>query len=139
MFSYIIIFLFFFHKNMECRMPLLISSKNRLLHMQITADSMGVYTKVFSLGLCPNFDVIRQWSVQWCLVACPACLQLLYDFQFLNQARATEDWDGCFSSLTSPNKTAQCHKWGLPSLGLCSQVVTLIMVEASHESWPLQV
>ena len=26
-----------------------ISSKNRLLHMQITADSIGVYTKVFSL------------------------------------------------------------------------------------------
>ena len=53
---------------------MLISSKNRLLHMQITADSMGVYTKVFSLSLYQNFDVIRQWSVQWCLMAGPACL-----------------------------------------------------------------
>ena len=42
--------------------------------MQITADSMGVYTKVFSLSLYQNFDVIRQWSVQWCLMAGPACL-----------------------------------------------------------------
>ena len=31
--------------------------------MQITVDSMGVYTKVFSLSICQNFDVIRQWSV----------------------------------------------------------------------------
>ena len=53
---------------------MLISSKNRLLHMQITADSMGVYTKVFSLSLYQNFDVIRQWSVQWCLMAGPSCL-----------------------------------------------------------------
>ena len=42
--------------------------------MQITADSMWVYTKVFSLSLCQNFDVIRQWSVQWCLTAGPAFL-----------------------------------------------------------------
>ena len=42
--------------------------------MQITADSMGVYTKVFSLSLYQNFDVIRQWSVQWCLMTGPACL-----------------------------------------------------------------
>ena len=42
--------------------------------MQITADSIGVYTKVFSLKLYQNFDVIRQWSVQWCLMAGPACL-----------------------------------------------------------------
>ena len=42
--------------------------------MQITADSMGVYTKVFSLSLYQNFDVIRQWSVQWCLTAGPAFL-----------------------------------------------------------------
>ena len=56
---------------------MLISSKNRLLHMQITADSMGVYTKVFSLSLYQNFDVIRQWSVQWCLTAGPAFLQVL--------------------------------------------------------------
>ena len=42
--------------------------------MQITADSMGVYTKVFSLSPYQNFDVIRQWSVQWCLMARPACL-----------------------------------------------------------------
>ena len=51
-----------------------ISSKNRFLHMQITAESMGVYTKVFSLSLYQSFDVIRQWSVQWCLMARPACL-----------------------------------------------------------------
>ena len=42
--------------------------------MQITADSMGVYTKVFYLSLYQNFDVIRQWSVQWCLMAGPAYL-----------------------------------------------------------------
>ena len=59
---------------------MLISSKNRLLHMQITADSMGVYTKVFSLSLYQNFDVIRQWSVQWCLMAGPACLVSDYRF-----------------------------------------------------------
>ena len=53
---------------------MLISSKNRLLHMQITADSIGVYTKVFSLSPYQNFDVIRQWSVQWCLMAGPSCL-----------------------------------------------------------------
>ena len=45
--------------------------------MQITADSMGVYTKVFSLSLYQNFDVIRQWSVQWCLMAGPSCLKVL--------------------------------------------------------------
>ena len=28
-------------------------------------------------------------------------------FAVLNQARATEDWDGYFSSLTIPNKTAR--------------------------------
>ena len=50
--------------------------------MQITADSMGVYTKVFSLSLYQNFDVIRQWSVQWCLTAGPA---------FLNGSRVTAD------------------------------------------------
>ena len=44
--------------------------------MQITADSMGVYTKVFSLSLYQHFDVIRQWSVQWCLMAGPACLYI---------------------------------------------------------------
>ena len=43
--------------------------------MQSTADSMGAYTKVFSLSLYQNFDVIRQWSVQWSLMAGPACLQ----------------------------------------------------------------
>ena len=53
---------------------MLISSKNRLLHMQITADSIGVYTKVFSLSPYQNFDVIRQWSVQWCLISGPSCL-----------------------------------------------------------------
>ena len=42
--------------------------------MQITADSIGVYTKVFSLSPYQNFDVIRQWSVQWCLMAGPSCL-----------------------------------------------------------------
>ena len=47
--------------------------------MQITADSMGVYTKVLSLSLYQNFDVIRQWSVQWCLTAGPAFLQDLFD------------------------------------------------------------
>ena len=41
--------------------------------MQITADSMGVYTKVFSLSRT-KISVIRQWSVQWCLMAGPACL-----------------------------------------------------------------
>ena len=54
---------------------MLISSKNRLPHMQITADSIGVYTKVFSLSPYQNFDVIRQWSVQWCLMAGPSCLK----------------------------------------------------------------
>ena len=53
---------------------MIISSKNKFLHMQITADSMGVYTYVFSLSLYQNFDVIRQWSVQWCLMAGPAWL-----------------------------------------------------------------
>ena len=43
--------------------------------MQITADSIGVYTKVFSLSPYQNFDVIRQWSVQWCLMYGPSCLQ----------------------------------------------------------------
>ena len=42
--------------------------------MQITADSIGVYTKVFSLSPYQNFDVIRQWSVQWCLMSGPSCL-----------------------------------------------------------------
>ena len=42
--------------------------------MQITADSIGVYTKVFSLSPYQNFDVIRQWSVQKCLMAGPSCL-----------------------------------------------------------------
>ena len=28
-------------------------------------------------------------------------------FPVLNQARATEDWDGCFSSATGSNKTAE--------------------------------
>ena len=56
---------------------MLISSKNRLLHMQITADSNGVYTKVFSLSPYQNFDVIRQWSVQWCLMSGPSCLIVL--------------------------------------------------------------
>ena len=42
--------------------------------MQITADSIGVYTKVFSLSPYQNFDVIRQWSVQWCLMAGPSFL-----------------------------------------------------------------
>ena len=54
---------------------MLISSKNKLLHMQITADSIGVYTKVFSLSPYQNFDVIRQWSVQWCLMSGPSCLE----------------------------------------------------------------
>ena len=47
--------------------------------MQITADSIGVYTKVFSLSPYQNFDVIRQWSVQWCLtcMAGPSCLLYL--------------------------------------------------------------
>ena len=44
--------------------------------MQITADSIGVYTKVFSLSPYQNFDVIRQWSVQWCLMSGPSCLLL---------------------------------------------------------------
>ena len=44
--------------------------------MQITADSNGVYTKVFSLSPYQNFDVIRQWSVQWCLMSGPSCLLL---------------------------------------------------------------
>ena len=61
---------------------MLISSKNRLLHMQITADSIGVYTKVFSLSPYQNFDVIRQWSVQWCLMSGPSCLYRMY----LNQS-----------------------------------------------------
>ena len=42
--------------------------------MQITADSIGVYTKVFSLSPYQNFDVIRQWSVEWCPMAGPSCL-----------------------------------------------------------------
>ena len=42
--------------------------------MQITADSIGVYTKVFSLSPYQNVDVIRQWSVQWCLMSGPSCL-----------------------------------------------------------------
>ena len=53
---------------------MLISSKNRFLHMQITADVIGVYTKVFCLSPYQNFDVIRQWSVQWCLMAGPSYL-----------------------------------------------------------------
>ena len=66
---------------------MLISSKNRLLHMQITADSMGVYTKVFSLSLYQNFDVIRQWSVQWCLMAGPACLIVMCITEHLERLR----------------------------------------------------
>ena len=42
--------------------------------MHITADSIGIYTKVFSLSPHQNFDVIRQWSVQWCLMSGPSCL-----------------------------------------------------------------
>ena len=44
--------------------------------MQITADSIGVYAKVFSLSPYQNVDVIRQWSVQWCLMSGPSCLLL---------------------------------------------------------------
>ena len=45
--------------------------------MQITADSIGVYTKVFSLSPYQNFDVIRQWSVQGCLMSGPSCLLVI--------------------------------------------------------------
>ena len=44
--------------------------------MQITADSIGVYTKVFSLSPYQNFDVIWQWSVQWCLMSGPSCVYM---------------------------------------------------------------
>ena len=53
--------------------------------MQITADSMGVYTKVFSLSLYQNFDVIRQWSVQWCLTAGPAFLYSFYSISNVDE------------------------------------------------------
>ena len=64
---------------------MLISSKNRLLHMQVTADSIGVYSKVFSLSPYQNFDVIRQWSVQWCLMSGPSCVLGVGLLQTLNR------------------------------------------------------
>ena len=113
-------------------------SKNRLLHMQITADSIGVYTKVFSLSPYQNFDVIRQWSVQWCLIAGPSCLILgrssIWDLKYTFSGEAQLCEVGCEmgKSLTIARYQSIFFKSIIFKMDKISPLFTVVYFDASN-------